>query len=324
MPSELTADVFWTRYFFRVHQIESEETRRKTLLQGMCSFIRPFTIRTPMISLGSVQNEEDFSWEDDEDEATSPKATALSPKPSPGEALTPVQTFQQSTVASTDPEKLSSPSSAPHTPTFASPRESSEDSYDLVSSGNVSTSGDGRLADKKPVADDPDSDWEWMQLFVSGNSLIVANLLAHNCDQVGMPVPSTGHVTTVTILPGVYESWLQYFKSALLSRPSLWSLEPTLMSCFRNSNLYQILDLIFWTSYICAGYFVEHYSDAHDMMFFARYWTILVVRYLRVFTRHSSFPTCQNALIYIPTNMVHYTGRLVPEVRWWYSFVQHT
>ena len=41
VPSELIADVFWTRYFFRVHQIESEETRRKALLQGTSLTIRP-------------------------------------------------------------------------------------------------------------------------------------------------------------------------------------------------------------------------------------------------------------------------------------------
>jgi hypothetical protein len=34
VPSQLTADVFWTRYFFHKHQIELEEEKRKNLLAG--------------------------------------------------------------------------------------------------------------------------------------------------------------------------------------------------------------------------------------------------------------------------------------------------
>lgn len=41
-----------------------------------------------------------------------------------------------------------------------SPRLSSEDSYDLVSSANVSTAGEVRSRGKKGEDDDPDSDWE--------------------------------------------------------------------------------------------------------------------------------------------------------------------
>lgn len=29
----MTSDTFWTRYFFRVHQVEREEERRKALIQ---------------------------------------------------------------------------------------------------------------------------------------------------------------------------------------------------------------------------------------------------------------------------------------------------
>jgi hypothetical protein len=35
VPSAMTKDMFWKRYFFRVHQIEREEEKRKALLQGM-------------------------------------------------------------------------------------------------------------------------------------------------------------------------------------------------------------------------------------------------------------------------------------------------
>lgn len=34
VPSFMPEEVFWVRYFFRVHQIETEENRRKALLQG--------------------------------------------------------------------------------------------------------------------------------------------------------------------------------------------------------------------------------------------------------------------------------------------------
>lgn len=34
VPSSMPEEVFWVRYFFRVHQIEVEENRRKALLQG--------------------------------------------------------------------------------------------------------------------------------------------------------------------------------------------------------------------------------------------------------------------------------------------------
>jgi hypothetical protein len=35
----MTQEVFWTRYFFRVYQIEQEEDRRKALLAGTYAFL---------------------------------------------------------------------------------------------------------------------------------------------------------------------------------------------------------------------------------------------------------------------------------------------
>jgi hypothetical protein len=90
-----------------------------------------------------MQNEDDFKWDDD-DEAPSKQP----------ESTTPVQSPQESSLAK---DKSARPSSKGQTP-LASPRESSEESYDLVSSGNVSTNGDGN--DSKKGDDDPDSDWE--------------------------------------------------------------------------------------------------------------------------------------------------------------------
>lgn len=47
------------------------------------------------------------------------------------------------------------------TPATSSPRESSEDSYDVVSSGNVSEARTGESKNiKEGESDDGDSDWE--------------------------------------------------------------------------------------------------------------------------------------------------------------------
>ncbi|KII92972.1 hypothetical protein PLICRDRAFT_135006 [Plicaturopsis crispa FD-325 SS-3] len=141
VPSEMTESVFWSRYFFRVHQIEVEEAKRKALIQQ------------------TIDNDEDFTWEDDEEEtATSskplPSTQAPSVAPSASQA-----TLRKVADVSPDVDRLS----APVTPATTSPRESSEESYDLVSSGNVSTSGDKPHATKETNEADEDSaesDWE--------------------------------------------------------------------------------------------------------------------------------------------------------------------
>ncbi|KAF8622706.1 hypothetical protein AX15_006797 [Amanita polypyramis BW_CC] len=62
VPSEMTTETFWKRFFFRVHQISHEEERRKALIEA-----------------SAVETEEDFSWgEDEEDEGGS--LTTISPK----------------------------------------------------------------------------------------------------------------------------------------------------------------------------------------------------------------------------------------------------
>ncbi|KAH9945664.1 hypothetical protein B0H21DRAFT_860657 [Amylocystis lapponica] len=119
VPSAMPSETFWTRYFFRVHQVEREEERRKALIRG------------------TVENDEDFSWEDDEDEATSPTTKASKPVQSADADSTatlvhpvPATTLRPATV----------PRSGVSTPAADSPRLSSEDSYDVVSS-QVSNNG---------------------------------------------------------------------------------------------------------------------------------------------------------------------------------------
>ena len=33
VPSEITREIFWERFFFRLHQINQEEERRKALIE---------------------------------------------------------------------------------------------------------------------------------------------------------------------------------------------------------------------------------------------------------------------------------------------------
>ncbi|EPQ57337.1 hypothetical protein GLOTRDRAFT_137686 [Gloeophyllum trabeum ATCC 11539] len=140
VPSEMTEETFWTRYFFRVYQIEHEEEMRRTLL------------------MGSTQNEEDFSWEDDDEEP----AKRETPSAPPSTAALESDKLQPNEKKTTD--TLSAPISRAGTPGNVSPRVSSEDSFDVVSS-NVSASGEAPVkageGEKKSTDDeDPDSDWE--------------------------------------------------------------------------------------------------------------------------------------------------------------------
>ncbi|KAJ7496143.1 hypothetical protein B0H11DRAFT_2002009 [Mycena galericulata] len=130
VPAEMSREIFWQRYFFRVHQIEQEEEKRKALLQR------------------STESEEDFSWEDEDESTPStavPKASSVVP-------------------SSLDEPSQTSPSAPPSetpTPANTSPRESSEESYDVVSSGNASATERDKPENKKSgESDDGDSDWE--------------------------------------------------------------------------------------------------------------------------------------------------------------------
>ncbi|KAN0107375.1 hypothetical protein V8E52_010206 [Russula decolorans] len=136
VPGELTEDEFWTRYFFRVHQIDQEEERRKAVLAA-----------------GPTDQDDDFSWEDDDEDA------ALKAEASP----TP-------TAPVLNRDKLLSVIDAPGT---MSPQRS-DDSYDIVSSGHASTAGDANVAhvsedgtsdgddddDEDEDDDEEESDWE--------------------------------------------------------------------------------------------------------------------------------------------------------------------
>ncbi|KAG1855732.1 hypothetical protein DFJ58DRAFT_727392 [Suillus subalutaceus] len=135
VPSILSDDEFWTRYFFRVYQIEQEEMRRKALIHG------------------ANQTEEDFSWEDDDEESGAPESKSLGALES---SMVSQRTLAPKAVDASD--VLSLPNSSQfNTPMTMSPRDS-EDSYDVIS-GNVSAAGDAQEHVQKNEEEE-ESDWE--------------------------------------------------------------------------------------------------------------------------------------------------------------------
>ncbi|KAL1748749.1 hypothetical protein HDZ31DRAFT_79369 [Schizophyllum fasciatum] len=127
VPSQLSEEAFWQRYFFRVHQIETEEAKRKTLLQAQVN-----------------DTEEEFSWgeEDEEEDSSTHTVEKATASEAPAQA-----------VAEPKPEQAASA-----IPAHLSSRESSgEESYDVVSS-NVSAVGEEPKKEKDESEED--SDWE--------------------------------------------------------------------------------------------------------------------------------------------------------------------
>jgi hypothetical protein len=121
VPTEMAEDSFWMRYFFRVHQIETEEQKRKALLE-------------------TKVEEEDFSWEDDEEAPSSSKPSASN------KGLVPSQTqvkAQQSTETLTPANKdklADQPADKSAAATETATRSLSEESLEHLSSGSGYTS----------------------------------------------------------------------------------------------------------------------------------------------------------------------------------------
>ncbi|GAA93609.1 uncharacterized protein L969DRAFT_91275 [Mixia osmundae IAM 14324] len=157
VPSRITAEAFWARYFFRVRQIEVDEAKRKQVLADAKS-----------------QEEEDFSWDNDEDEDAEAAAPATTAKPAvPAHQDSNVSAGQASSASDDEswgaesPSQERAPDVLPLKPSAIraiASRESSEEgssTYDIVSrtSGQVSANEDTRAVPAK-TEDDEDSDWE--------------------------------------------------------------------------------------------------------------------------------------------------------------------
>lgn len=118
-------------------------------------------------TLGSVEQEEDIGWEDDDDEPISPTGTTgPSRNQSQDEATEsePTTAPAESSVPSTE-QHLLAPAAA-STPGTTSPRESSEESYDMLSSSRTSNAGEAPTKAQEKVKkaekedEDSGSDWE--------------------------------------------------------------------------------------------------------------------------------------------------------------------
>jgi hypothetical protein len=144
VPSRLSEDIFWKRYFFRVHQIECDEEKRKALLQG------------------SLETEENIAWEEEDDEEEDDEDEDSDDDEEEEDEPAPVtQTQAKPATATQEAITLAKPQATPqtlvaHTPVNASPRASSDESYDVVSSTN-SASGDPKKP-KVEEGDDGDGD----------------------------------------------------------------------------------------------------------------------------------------------------------------------
>ncbi|KAF5325796.1 hypothetical protein D9611_000058 [Ephemerocybe angulata] len=136
VPATLSKEDFWSRYFFREHQIKHEEERRKALIQATVT-----------------ESDEDFSWEDDEDDnAVSSTAAAATAAAAVGATAA---------VALSKGKSIAEPS-ATAAPALQSPSasEGSADSFDLLSSTNASVAGDVNKAAGTPKAEADDDEEE--------------------------------------------------------------------------------------------------------------------------------------------------------------------
>ncbi|ORY39204.1 hypothetical protein BCR35DRAFT_311491 [Leucosporidium creatinivorum] len=193
VPEKLTKEAFWSRYFFKVAQIDEDEQRRRKVLEV------------------TEDNDDDFSWdmedEEEEEEASAAAPTSTLPASTSTSALAPPPAISSTTTTSSSSTTL--PPTAPDTPratadasssdsepdwglspaveqapTMAapsataetaqtSPRASSDgtSSYDVVgaASGTPSERGDveegaaaavGEKKEAKKEESDEDSDWE--------------------------------------------------------------------------------------------------------------------------------------------------------------------
>ncbi|KAH8976495.1 hypothetical protein EDB83DRAFT_2502286 [Lactarius deliciosus] len=128
VPEELSEDEFWTRYSFRVYQINQEDERRKAVLEG------------------PTAQEEDFSWEDEEEDVLPrrvPSSGSATGSASAARELSRDRLTAAVTSGSTSPER-------------------SDDSFDLVSSGHTSATGHASAnhPHMKEASSDGDSDEE--------------------------------------------------------------------------------------------------------------------------------------------------------------------
>ncbi|RAL16258.1 BSD domain-containing protein [Aspergillus homomorphus CBS 101889] len=144
VPEQVDYATFWCRYYFLRLVIETEEQKRKELLQG------------------ATVDDEEVKWDDDSDEETDSPST---PQVKSNAAAAPTTTTQTATpvapVATTVTTVAATAKPAnPTEPRRSNDQQSqpdSESSYDLVSGATSRTPASPK---EKPKDDDSDDDWE--------------------------------------------------------------------------------------------------------------------------------------------------------------------
>ncbi|PYI18446.1 BSD domain protein [Aspergillus violaceofuscus CBS 115571] len=151
VPEKVEYATFWCRYYFLRLVIETEEQKRKELLQG------------------ATVDDEEVKWDDDSDEETdSPstpqvKSNTTAAIPTTPQTATPVPAAAAAAAAATTvtaaaaaPAKTANPTE-PRRSNDQQSQPDSESSYDLVSGATSRTPASPK---EKPKDDDSDDDWE--------------------------------------------------------------------------------------------------------------------------------------------------------------------
>ena len=184
VPEQVAYGLFWARYYFLRHVVETEEARRRELLKGDIHLVLDYCLGESDTNcfVGATTNaEEEVGWDDEsDDEQASAAAT-----PKNGQAHTSTSTSTSTSAPSAtskaDASKASStpPSAQPVAAAkddsdnatlkpVAEPRKSNEHSsagsdasYDLVSGATSRTPGSPSTEAAKKVEDsDDEDDWE--------------------------------------------------------------------------------------------------------------------------------------------------------------------
>ncbi|CAI6331865.1 unnamed protein product [Periconia digitata] len=158
VPEKVEYSLFWTRYYFLRHVIESEEQRRREMLKAS----------TPA-------DEEEVAWDEESDsdsESTSP-SSAQQPKPSLSaskETLKPISSDAPTPTTTTSPSAADAKDKPSGNDGLKPARRSNDDeksvadsdaSYDLVSGATSRAPGSPTHDKKKTVVEESDEeDWE--------------------------------------------------------------------------------------------------------------------------------------------------------------------
>jgi hypothetical protein len=157
VPEKVEYGIFWKRYYFLRHVIETEEKRRRELLKGNIFSVQVVKGPKLMQVAGAASHpSEDIAWdEDSEDEnSTTPVATAQST----GTLKKPTK---PETAEKDDDDTATLKPAEPRRSNDLNSMAGSDASYDIVSGANSRAPGSPTTAvDLKKVDESDEEDWE--------------------------------------------------------------------------------------------------------------------------------------------------------------------